>query len=469
MPEKVLIIEDDRLSAQMLRDILHAHGYQTMCAHDGREGLELARREEPDVVLLDLVLPGMNGVSICEAVRALETHKRPSIIIVSHRGEKKTIAEALQKGADDFLVKPVDELELLARLRAQTRLIRFHRELEEDKRNLQALLDITRAISATLDTNKVLQILVERVANVTNAVRCSIVLIATDSEGYVLASHDDKSLTNFKINLVRYPEIQEVLKTKSTIVLEDMVNHPLLKPVRDHIRNLVGMSVLVVPIVFHEEVLGTLFLRSRKAGKGFTKKEIDFCQIVANSSYHAIKNAKLFEKIKKEKEHLKEIAIRDSLTMLYNHNFFYTRLEEEFDRAVRYETPLSLIMMDVDDFKRINDTYGHRTGDTVLKEIANIIKKSVRKSDIVARYGGEEFVALLPHTPLSGAVEEAERIRKLIEEHCYAGLLTESVTVSAGVVSYPEKIVMNSVDLVNLADEALYRAKASGKNRIEVV
>ncbi|MBE9532082.1 MAG: GGDEF domain-containing protein, partial [Proteobacteria bacterium] len=179
-----------------------------------------------------------------------------------------------------------------------------------------------------------------------------------------------------------------------------------------------------------------MFLRARRKNRGFTAKEMEFCQIVANASYHAFKNAKLFEQISDEKEDLRHLAITDQLTMLFNHSFFYIRLEEEFERAVRYDSPLSLILMDVDDFKRINDSYGHRIGDMVLRETAAVIKNSVRKIDVVARYGGEEIAVLLPQTSLGGAVGEAERIRINIENMNYGDDLDEVITVSLGVATY---------------------------------
>jgi two-component system cell cycle response regulator len=164
---------------------------------------------------------------------------------------------------------------------------------------------------------------------------------------------------------------------------------------------------------------------------------------------------------------MKTLAVTDSLTGLYNHNFFYTRLEEEFNRALRYNTTLSIIMMDIDDFKKINDTYGHRTGDMVLKEMANVIRKLVRKTDVVSRYGGEEFAIILPHTNLEGAEEEADRIRENILKHEYPGLSKQTISVSLGVAAYAQKgAIINSGDLVNLADTALYEAKRSGKNRV---
>jgi two-component system cell cycle response regulator len=348
------------------------------------------------------------------------------------------------------------------------RINEFYREIDEDKRNLESILAISNAVTATLDPSEVLKIIVNRVAEVTTALRCSIVLIAQGDEGYVIATNDDPTVDGLRIDLAKYPEIKEVVNTKSPLEVDDILTHPLMAGVQDKIKGLKDMSVLIVPIVIQDEVLGTLFLRTRKKEQGFAKKEVDFCRIVANSSFHAIKNARLFERLMIEREHLREIAVKDQLTSLYNHNHFYARLEEEFDRAVRYETTLSLMMIDIDDFKRINDEYGHRAGDKVLKEVAALVRKGVRKTDIVARYGGEEFGIIMPHTTLGGAVGEAERIRRLVESHAYAGLLKDKITMSFGVATYPHAGVMNSGDLVTKADDALYIAKRSGKNCIKV-
>jgi diguanylate cyclase (GGDEF)-like protein len=465
---KVLIIEDDLTTGAMLEDMLRSAGYVTRHVVQGQEGLDAVKKWLPSVILLDIVLPDMDGCEVCESIRGLKLSDWPSVIIVSSKGDKETIAGALERGADDFIVKPVNEVELIARVKSQLRTSGFCREIEEDKRNLETILDITNALSATLDSSEVLDIIVKKVAGVTGAIRCSIVLVR-DNDGYVLASNDNPDAKTFRLDLKKYPEIREVVNTRKALAIEDMTNHPLMHDVRDLITELEGMSVLVVPIVFNEEVLGTLFLRARRPERGFVRKEIDFCQIVANASYNAIKNARLFEEVSKEKERLKELAITDQLTALYNHNFFYVRLDEEFERALRYETPLSLIMMDIDNFKQINDTRGHRTGDAVLKEIAGIVKRTVRKTDFVARYGGEEFVVILPHTPLKGASDEAERIRWVIQECSSAGLIGEVITVSLGVTSYPDKGIANSGDLVNRADKALYEAKQAGKNCVRTI
>ncbi len=466
--QRVLIIDDDLVNRAMLEEVLGDNGYDVKCVVGGAEGLDIVRSWSPSVVILDIVMPGMDGISVCKAIREMGQPSRPSIIMMSATSDKATIVESLSAGADDYVVKPVNEAELAARVNAQTRISGFYREIEDDKKTLETILDISGALSATLDPAEVLSVIVTKVAGIVDAERCSIVLIAKEDEGYVLASHEDPSLRELRIDLSRYPEIKEVCSTKTTLVIEDIQHHPLMECVRDKIQAISGLSLLVVPIVFNDDVLGTLFLRTRRRETGFRQKDIDFCRIIANASFHAIKNASLFARVTREKESLREMSIRDQLTSLFNHNFFYTRLDEEFERAVRYETPLSLIMMDIDNFKQINDTYGHRVGDMVLKELAVMIKRGVRKTDIVARYGGEEFGVILPHTLQKGAAEEAERIREIIESHAYAGLVSERITVSIGVASYPQKGAMNSGDLVNYADDALYKAKWGGKNCVMI-
>ncbi|MEE9613466.1 MAG: diguanylate cyclase [Thermodesulfobacteriota bacterium] len=467
--DRVLIVGDDREASDRLKGLLGVHGYATRQEPPGRDVLGVIDEWRPAVVLLDIAPPEMEGGELCEMTKSVSPPNRPSIVVTFNKGDRGVIEDGISFGADDFLMKPVNERELVTTVGAQIRIREIYSHILEDKKNLETVLAISGAVSSTMDSSKVLDIIVKKVAEITDAVRCSIVLITKDTEGKVLASHDEPIKGDLKIDLSKYPEIKEVMATRHPLALEDMAEHPLMSGVTEHMEQLKGMSILVVPLVFNKEVLGTLFLRAMRFKKGFTRREIELCRSVASASYNAIRNVQLFEKIQKEKEHLKEMAITDQLTSLYNHSFFYTRLEEEFQRAVRYSIPLSLIMMDIDDFKKINDNYGHRTGDLVLKEIGTMIKNCVRKTDIVARYGGEEFSVVLPQTTLEGAAEEAERIREFIGKHNrYVRVGKENITVSMGVASYPAEGVTDAEDLVNLADKALYEAKNAGKNCVRI-
>lgn len=163
---------------------------------------------------------------------------------------------------------------------------------------------------------------------------------------------------------------------------------------------------------------------------------------------------------------LTELSLRDPLTALFNRRGLNERLIEEWSRARRYGAPLSLMMVDIDHFKRINDQHGHGVGDVAIGHVARLLTRDRRVSDIVARYGGEEFVLLLPHTPLEGALSLAERLRYLIERSPYRTAQGDAqLTVSMGVAAF-EPSLREAGDLLELADRALYRSKRDGRNRV---
>jgi len=466
--KKILIIDDDLVITTMLEDILHDNGYTTVHAVNGNEGLRVLDEVQPDIILLDIEMPGISGIDACQTIRKLPLKTRPSIIMVSSNGDTDTIVKTFKQGADDFILKPFNELELIARIEAQSRLMQFYRSLEEKNRELELIRDITDTVSQSLDSGEILYSVVKKTAEFTHATRCSIVLIGENDEAYIVASHESPTIRDLKIDLKKYPELKKTLETREPLVIEEMGSDPILADVKELIQNIAHESLLIVPIIWEEEMLGTLILRTRRTNKSFTDDERNLCQIIANAAYHPLKKAKIFEDLTAEKEHLKKLAITDQLTGLYNHDFFYNRLNDEFNRAVRYDVPLSLIMVDLDNFKKVNDTYGHPVGDKVLREVAGLLKRAVRKTDSVARYGGEEFSVILPHTTLEGARDEAERIREVVVSHSYAGLMDTVISISAGVASYPNDVILSPGDLVNLADNGLYEAKSDGKNRVVI-
>ena len=177
----------------------------------------------------------------------------------------------------------------------------------------------------------------------------------------------------------------------------------------------------------------------------------------------ALENAELHKRTE-------ELTIIDELTETFNYRYFVQKLQEEKRRALRYTVPLSLIMVDIDWFKKLNDTYGHEVGNVVLREISNIIKRCVRDVDLFARYGGEEFAVILPQTGVGEAHRIGERIREQVEKTVVdagsAGKLR--VTVSVGISSFPENGKSHE-ELVTVADQALYKAKGEGKNLVCVM
>jgi diguanylate cyclase (GGDEF)-like protein len=221
-------------------------------------------------------------------------------------------------------------------------------------------------------------------------------------------------------------------------------------------------SQAAVPLRAGEEVLGVIVMAS-STPRELSEIEMERLEVLGSQASLSLHNALLHEE-------LERLSVTDRLTELYNHGFFQLRLEEEFQRSKRYGHPLSLIMIDIDDFKEFNDTHGHPRGDRVLKEVSEVIRSALRDVDVAARYGGEEFVVVLPETPCEGARQVAERIRAGVERvsHAVGDRTAVGMTVSVGVATFTGD-AETSGELLEMADAAMYSGKRAGKNRVVAV
>ncbi|MBI4917795.1 MAG: diguanylate cyclase [Acidobacteria bacterium] len=376
------------------------------------------------------------------------------------------VRRLLGRGVDDVVVRPFAAADLLARTLRAARLGQQLARLGVQRDRMSSAFDSFKRITATLDSRSVLSTIVSEVARVMAATRSSIVLVDRQRMiGNVLATFEDPSINRLEIDLRKYPEIVRVLETKRTVAIDDLASHPVTLAVRELVRAFQNVSVMVVPILWEEELLGTLFLRAARPLRPFGAEDVAYCELVAGAAVNAIRNAQQFGNAELERERQEALAITDQLTGTHNQAYLYQRLGEEYERSTRYESHFSFLMFDVDDFKRVNDTFGHLVGDGVLRELADRVRSSIRKPDIIARYGGEEFAVLLPNTALAGAVREAERLRVMVSEWQFSDLpLGERITVSLGVSTFPSAGVAGPVDLIAHADSALYAAKRAGKN-----
>lgn len=406
-----------------------------------------------------------------ESVKGLNIRKLgiPSIAMISGN-HRKGIEEVSRLDVDDYLFLPLDIKELDYKLRKILKKVRIVESLKKETDDLQTLIDLNQVLTSTLDPQEILYLIVKKISEIIPVTRCSIIRIDSDGRyGYVVSTFEDPNLRNIRLDLRKYPEIRKALISKSPVIISDVTSDPIMERVRDIIFSLGIRSIMVIPIVFREEVIGTLFIRTSRAGYSFSEREIKLCHAIANASANALYNAFLFERIEDEKARLERLAITDYLTGLYNVRYFYHRLEEEFSRAQRYNFPLSCLMIDIDHFKEINDRYGHRAGDSVLREIARLMKTHTRKSDVLARYGGEEFIMLLPETHQKGAIIKAESLRTSISRMRFRALKDKrNVTISIGIATYPDVSVSHADELITYADTALYEAKTAGRNRVEV-
>ena len=324
-------------------------------------------------------------------------------------------------------------------------------ELESSQAMLENLYETTRALSAILDIDQLLKEVLTVANDILSVNKCTVLLIEPSSKSLCNYGEVDKG----KKAIFNPPKIfldKSIGDLASHMATS--INERLIINVDDSRR------VLELPLVSHGKVIGLLQIEPKK-NQDILERERKNFTIFANSTAVALDNALLHMK-------MQELTIIDELTGLYNFRYFRLKLIDEIRRSDRYHQQLTLLMVDVDFFKNINDTQGHQTGNIILQELVSLIKHSVRDVDIVARYGGEEFVVILPQTGLKNALAIAERMRSQIARAFFTnsqGQRDVRVTVSIGVATYPDGL-NNIEQLLEKVDQALYKAKNGGRNRI---
>ncbi len=458
----ILVVDDDPSICDTLTTMLQFKGYRTSVAANGREAIEIAREHPPDLVLLDVMMPEVDGVSVCRTFRQDPYLRDVRILMLTARSGRQDVVKALEAGASDYVTKPFFFDELVARIRTNLEVKRYHDDLA-------AMLRISQAVSSSLDSDKVLYTIVSELGGVVQSDRASLIKVADRETGYVVATQDDAEIRNLRIDLTDYPEIQKAFAERRVVVIDDTDSDPLTAEIRDKIPD--PKSVLIVPLEIQREDLGDYVLLSSRELRPYTEPEIKFAQVVASAAVNGLSNAALYEQAAIDNQRLATLANTDDLTKLHNHRHFYQRLEEEYKRAERYRSDLALILLDLDHFKNVNDTHGHQRGDAVLRELANVLLRAIRETDLLARYGGEEFAVLLPETNLAGAFRQAERIRQAVKAHYFEALQGQTLTISCGVACMPfssdafTEPRHHQDALIAWADRALYTAKRGGRDR----
>jgi diguanylate cyclase (GGDEF)-like protein len=464
MKKEILICEEDKEVLKFLRSFFRGRDDYSarFIKRDGKTlKKELVKR-----------MPAALIVSSPEGLRQIKPSEVgcPIVALIS-TNLTGGISSVVKSDIECYLLSPFYKDDLDHKLKVIINKERWFENLYSEKKDRQALIELTYLISSTLKPKEVLYLVVKKISEIINVKKCSIISIDVGDQRYahVVSTFEDPKVTDIRIDLQKYPEIRKALSFKRPVIIKDALKDPLMKEVKEIIEPIGIRSIIVIPITFRDEIIGTLLLRTSRTCHSFTKREVRLCIAFANASANALYNAFMYDRIEKEKTVLERLAITDYLTGIYNIRYFYKRLEEEFSRAVRYNIPLCCMMFDIDHFKKINDIYGHRLGDIVLREFAQVVRGHTRKSDIFARYGGEEFIMLLPQTILTGARDKAEMIRKVVNEYQFMGLDERyMVTVSIGIACIPNERIKTPDELITFADNALFMAKNKGRDQIVV-
>jgi two-component system cell cycle response regulator len=462
--KKILIVDEELSYRELLREALGAN-YRVIDTGSCSEAAHLAGLNTPDLIIIDVEASGRKGVELCETLKEDPETRDIPVILITSLAKKDDIILGLQVGASDYIIKPMCLPEVLARIESHLRTQEDYAELEH--KDLLMLLELSETMSVTRSPNAILQLIVNKMSKIMDVARCSIISVTDGRKVSVKASSDLDNNTEIKLDLNRYPEIRKAIETKQAVAINDIKTDPVMASVREYLQGLEYNSIVVIPLIKKESVIGTFFLRTVSHERGWVSERIfKLSQLVANIAANALENAILFESVKTAQEYFEEMSIRDDLTKLFNRRHFYNRLKEEFNRAARHNHPLSLLFIDVDDFKQINDTYGHAVGDKALKEVGSLLKNAARGSDLPARCGGDEFAMILPNTNSAGALELAARISKTIHAHKIEGMSNQKLSTSMGCATFVDGNVTSADALVKLADDAMYRSKAQGKGRV---
>ncbi len=293
----VLVVDDDAVSRHVLTSALGQAGMAWVAAASGAEALKEVERARPSVVLLDLVMPSPDGYQILRILRARADTRDVPVVVLTALDADDEIARAFDAGADDFLRKPFKPVELVSRVRGQLRLRAAKDELARRERDALVVTELTQTLASNLDFRGILFTVVQRIAEVANVDRVSIVLVREGNVGYVVAASDDEQLRDLPIDLSKYPEIQGVLASGETLMIDDASTHPALEIFRSEGHALAFSSLAIMPILYEGRATGVLTLRARQRG-AFGERELAMCRIVASAMAIALRNARVLQTLR---------------------------------------------------------------------------------------------------------------------------------------------------------------------------
>jgi two-component system cell cycle response regulator len=485
---RILVADDDPNVLHSISWVLREQGYDVSTASRGSQLLEALTVNAPDLLLLDIAMPDSDGYEMLSIIKADERWRDIPVLMVSSQSPEEATERTLGLGAADFIKKPFKPRELIARVQSQLRIratLRSTREAlrgaeegllraREDAESRRKLVEILHEVTGDLSTDEIYHILARRVARALSLSRCSVILAKSgDPVGIVAAAFDDPSLLHETIDLHLYPEIRSALETGNAVLVEDLQTSLLHADIRkEWMANGTQVpirSVIALPFTLDREQAGVFFLRRMHTEPPLTNDDVEFADAVIKGAVAAIHRAQVIETTRSENARLDVLAHTDPLTQVLNRRALTNHLVKELERARRYEAVMTMLMIDLDHFKLVNDRHGHLIGDDVLREVAAFLQATVRSVDLVARYGGEEFVVVLPETATAGAMIFAERIRQQIATNPFVPAVGPlSITASVGVAVYPADGIDTVEDLFARADDALYRAKAQGRDRVSL-
>jgi two-component system cell cycle response regulator len=451
MTARVLVVDDVPANVKLLEARLSAEYFDVIKATNGRDALAVCERAECDLVLLDVMMPEMDGFEVCRRIKSNPATHHIPVVMVTALDQPSDRVRGLEVGADDFLTKPVSDVALVARVRSLARL-----KMMTDELRMRAVTSKEIGIESP-----------EREA-----------ISESGRQGRILLIDDRQA---------SYQRLVETLKAEHSVDVESNPNDALFRAAEGRydllivslsLENFDGLRLCSqmrslertrnVPILaIAEGDNNARLVRGLEIGvNDYLMRPVDKNELLARARTQ-VRKKRYTERLRDNVQLSIEMAITDPLTGLYNRRYMESHLGSLVEQASSRSKPLTVLVLDIDYFKAINDTHGHDAGDDVLREFSVRIRKSIRGIDLACRYGGEEFVIVMPETDLAVATMVAERLRRRIATDPFPiqqGGSKVDVTISVGIAALGKDD--NAANILKRADQALYRAKRDGRNRV---
>jgi two-component system, cell cycle response regulator len=467
----VLVVDDDLVIQMQLRHAMQKEGYQVLVASDGKAALDIYQASKPDIVLLDAMMPVMDGFSCCSQLQTLNPNTL--VLMITGLNDQDSVNKAFAVGAVDYITKPIHWAVLKQRVR---RLLQMHwamKELRGKIQKEQLIAKITQKIRQSLNLDMILSTTVIEVRKLLKTDRVIVYRFEPDYSGYVIVESIAPGWRSILGRVFKDTYFSDKCGSQyqpgRIYALENIDNIELSECYFNLLDELQAKAKLVVPIEQENKIWGLLVAYECSGPRKWDQPDIDLLIQLANQLVMAIQQAELYQQLEVANQKLQQLANIDSLTQIPNRRSFDEVLQREWSRLEREQAPLSLILCDIDFFKNYNDTYGHPAGDECLKKVAQILDQAMqRPGDVAARYGGEEFALILPNTDTAGAIYLAKTIlsnirnKNLVHE---SSKISSHLTLSLGIATMIPQQVSSLKCLIAHADEALYRAKETGRDR----
>src|SRR5665213_3874750 len=451
MTARVLVVDDILSNVKLLEAKLSAEYFEVVSAFNGLEALEKIEECQPDIVLLDVMMPGMDGFEVARRIKSNPKTAHVPVVMVTALDQPSDRVAGLDAGADDFLTKPVDDAALFARVRSLVRL-KLMTDALTMRENTGRSMGLVDPAENLLDTNPAGRILViEDRQETANWYRSALVpfhevtTVDTFEEAIVRVKGGDPDLVVVSLGMRGFDGLRLCSQLRS---LPEGRNVPILVVVSDGDRRKLTQAL-------------------EMGVNDYLTRPVDKNELVARVRTQ-LRKKRYADRLRHNVQLSLEMAITDQLTGLHNRRYMSRHLDTLMEGAMKNGRPLAFVIMDIDFFKQVNDTYGHDIGDEVLKEFAARINANLRGIDLACRYGGEEFVVAMPDTDMAFATNIAERLRHSIETTPVKisrapGRI--SITVSIR-IAHCDGASDSAEQLLHRADQALYRAKRTGRNKV---